>query len=189
MLGSSDLPLFLSAIAFAAAKHRDQRRKDIHASPYINHPIEVACILAAEGGITDITVLCAAVLHDTLEDTETTCDELILNFGNEVCGVVLEVTDNKALSKEMRKALQVMKASHSSYPAKLVKLADKIANLRDLQRSRPQGWSDERVQAYFGWSQAVVAGIRGTHLGLEAAFDQAYARCPVRPELPPVRKP
>jgi guanosine-3',5'-bis(diphosphate) 3'-pyrophosphohydrolase len=179
MLASLDVQTLLCATAFSAERHRDQRRKDVHASPYINHPIEVARILATVGNVTDIETLCGGLLHDTLEDTETTPDELILHFGTEVCGIVLEVTDDKDLPKDVRKALQVANAPHSSYRARLVKLADKIANLRDLEHARPQGWSDTRVWAYFEWAKAVVAGIRGTHVELEAAFDAAYARCPV----------
>jgi guanosine-3',5'-bis(diphosphate) 3'-pyrophosphohydrolase len=175
----SVLPELLYALAFAAEKHRDQRRKDVHASPYINHPIEVARILAEIGGVSDIDTLRGGILHDTLEDTETTPAELVSHFGLEVCNIVQEVTDDKNLPKETRKTLQITNAAHASYKARLVKLADKTTNLRDLCRARPQGWSDARVYEYFQWAKAVVDGIRGTHLALETAFDAAYAECPV----------
>lgn len=133
-----DLSKFVSAAAFAAEKHRSQRRKDVDASPYINHPISLCNILANEGGVQDIDVLCAAMLHDTVEDTETSQDELVRAFGEKVASIVMEVTDDKSLPKAERKLLQIKHASSISTEAKLVKLADKIANLRDILKSPPQ---------------------------------------------------
>ena len=170
------LATLLQAMAFAADKHRNQRRKDAEASPYINHPIALANVLANEGGVQDVSVLCAAVLHDTIEDTETTAEELRDLFGDQVASVVLEVTDDKLLDKAVRKQLQIEHAPHISLQAKLVKLADKISNLRDILASPPADWSSERKQAYFDWAAAVVAGLRGVHPGLEAVFDDLYAR-------------
>lgn len=170
------LATLLQAVAFAADKHRNQRRKDAEASPYINHPIALANVLANEGGVQDVTVLCAAVLHDTIEDTETTADELRALFGDQVASVVLEVTDDKSLDKAVRKQLQIEHAPHISLQAKLVKLADKISNVRDILASPPADWSPERKQAYFEWATAVVAGLRGVHPGLEGVFDGLYAR-------------
>ncbi len=132
------LAALVQAMAFAADKHRNQRRKDAEASPYINHPIALANVLANEGGVQDVTVLCAAVLHDTIEDTETTAGELRALFGDQVAAVVLEVTDDKSLDKAQRKQLQIEHAAHCSPQAKLVKLADKICNLRDLLTSPPR---------------------------------------------------
>lgn len=168
--------VFIKAAAFAAEKHRNQRRKDADASPYINHPIALANVLANEGGVVDATVLCAAVLHDTIEDTETTADELKQLFGDKGTSIVLEVTDDKALAKEVRKEEQVRHAPHISTEAKLVKLADKICNLRDILASPPADWSAERKQAYFEWAARVVAGLRGVHPELEAVFDGLLAR-------------
>jgi len=167
---------FAKAAAFAADKHRNQRRKDAEASPYINHPIALANVLANEGGVEDVTVLCAAILHDTIEDTETTVDELRALFGQKVASVVMEVTDDKSLEKSVRKQLQVEHAQHISSEAKLVKLADKISNLRDILASPPAEWSSERKQQYFEWAARVVAGLRGVHPGLEAIFDGLYSR-------------
>jgi guanosine-3',5'-bis(diphosphate) 3'-pyrophosphohydrolase len=161
------------ALAFAAHKHRDQRRKDVGASPYINHPIALADILVNEGGITDHVVLCAAILHDTIEDTETTYEELVSVFGRDIADVVVEVTDDKKLDKPLRKLLQIEHAAHASPRAKLVKLADKTCNLRDLAATPPAEWSDERRREYFNWAGQVVAGVRGTNVALEAAFDAA----------------
>ncbi|MEO8656342.1 MAG: HD domain-containing protein [Ramlibacter sp.] len=172
----SQLGAFVKAVAFAADKHRNQRRKDADASPYINHPIALANVLANEGGVDDATVLCAAVLHDTIEDTETTADEIRALFGQKVAAVVLEVTDDKSLEKQLRKQRQVEHAPHISTEAKLVKLADKISNLRDILASPPADWSAERKQTYFNWAAQVVAGVRGVHPRLEAVFDGLLAR-------------
>lgn len=127
----------LAAIAFAADKHRNQRRKDAAASPYINHPIALANVLVNEAGIDDERVLIAAILHDTVEDTETTAQELVRHFGQEIADIVLEVTDDKSLLKAERKQQQIDHAPTISRRAKLVKLADKICNLRDLANSPP----------------------------------------------------
>ena len=127
----------LAAIAFAADKHRNQRRKDAAASPYINHPIALANVLVNEAGIVDERVLIAAILHDTVEDTETTAQELVRHFGQEIADIVLEVTDDKSLLKAERKQQQIDHAPTISRRAKLVKLADKICNLRDLANSPP----------------------------------------------------
>jgi guanosine-3',5'-bis(diphosphate) 3'-pyrophosphohydrolase len=171
---ANHLPLLFDALAFAAHKHRDQRRKDASASPYINHPIALARILSVEGGITDPVALTAAILHDTIEDTETTADELRAAFGDEVTEVVLEVTDDQALPKAERKRLQVEHAPHISECGKLVKLADKIANLRDIGASPPADWTRQRRREYADWARSVIDGLRGIHPGLEALFDSVH---------------
>jgi GTP diphosphokinase / guanosine-3',5'-bis(diphosphate) 3'-diphosphatase len=174
----SDLELILHALEFAAHKHRDQRRKDVHASPYINHPIALANILVNEADIHDPEVICAALLHDTIEDTETTAEELAAEFGAVIRDIVLEVTDDQLLQKAERKRLQIEHAAHASPKAKLVKLADKISNLRDIASSPPANWSLARQQEYFDWAKAVIDRVRGANAKLEAAFDRAYARRP-----------
>ena len=168
----------IAAIAFAADKHRSQRRKDAEESPYINHPIALANLLANEAGIDDQRVLLAAILHDTIEDTDTTEQVLVRHFGKNVADIVREVTDDKTLPKAERKRLQIEQASQLSRRARLVKLADTICNLRDIAASPPANWSVERKQAYFDWAKAVVDGLRGTHPGLEHLFDQAYQARP-----------
>jgi len=168
--------LFVKAVAFAAEKHRNQRRKDADASPYINHPITLANVLANEGGISDISILCAAVLHDTIEDTNTTAAELEEIFGKKITSIVLEVTDDKELDKDVRKQKQIEHAPHISREAQLVKLADKISNLRDILSSPPADWPGERKQTYFEWASKVVSGVRGVHPGLEAVFDGLHTR-------------
>jgi guanosine-3',5'-bis(diphosphate) 3'-pyrophosphohydrolase len=170
--------VILRAIAFAAHKHREQLRKGVPASPYINHPIALANILWHEGGVVEPTVIAAAILHDTIEDTETDYNELRGEFGVMVADVVLEVTDVKWLDKHLRKRLQVARAGRASHAAKLVKLADKIANLRDIIASPPVDWSLERRQRYFDWAKEVVDEIRGVHGGLERRFDKVYRQRP-----------
>jgi 5,10-methylenetetrahydrofolate reductase len=162
----------LRALHFAAQKHRDQRRKDLDASPYINHPIEVAETLARVGNVSDLAVLQAAILHDTVEDTETTPAELEATFGREVRELVAELTDDKRLPKQERKRLQVEHAPSLSRRAKLVKLADKICNLRDIAHAPPRGWSRERRVEYLAWTERVVAGLRGESGALEKRYDE-----------------
>lgn len=166
----------LHALTFAAGRHRDQRRKDTAASPYINHPIAVAALLWHAGEVRDEAVLLAALLHDTIEDTGTTEAELVAAFGAEVAAIVVEVTDDKSLPKARRKELQIEHAPHLSSRAKLVKLADKVCNLRDILDSPPADWSPERRAEYVAWTKRVVDGLRGISPALEALFDEQQAR-------------
>jgi GTP diphosphokinase / guanosine-3',5'-bis(diphosphate) 3'-diphosphatase len=167
--------LLLEAVAFAAEKHRHQRRKDAEASPYINHPIALASLLKREG-VGDVAVLCAALLHDTIEDTNTTADELRVHFGEVITSVVLEVTDDPKLDKAERKRLQVAHAHALSERAKLVKLADKICNVYDMVAAPPASWTLERKREYLRWAKEVVDEVRGAHPGLEAIFDDVHAK-------------
>jgi guanosine-3',5'-bis(diphosphate) 3'-pyrophosphohydrolase len=164
------LSLLFKALAFSAEKHTKQRRKDIDKTPYINHPISLANILA-QSWVIDENVLCAAILHDTLEDTETTANELREHFGEKITSIVLEVTDDKNLEKSVRKQKQVEHAASLSHEAKLVKLADKIANITDIINTPPADWSSVRKKEYFEWAKAVVDNLRGAHQGLEKDFD------------------
>lgn len=175
---TSDMDLVIRAANFAALKHRDQRRKDANATPYINHPLSVAQVLWKEGGVRDARVLAAGLLHDTVEDTRTTRGELHTAFGAVVAKTVAEVTDNKRLNKQTRKRLQIEHAPHLSISAKLVKLADKICNLRDMAKNPPADWPLARRREYFDWSKQVVDGMRGTNQKLEGAFDRSYRRRP-----------
>jgi GTP diphosphokinase / guanosine-3',5'-bis(diphosphate) 3'-diphosphatase len=175
---AGDLGEVLRALAFAAHKHRDQRRKDRESSPYIKHPIDLANILANEAGVTDPQVLVAAILHDTVEDTDTTLEEIAAAFSPEVSALVAEVTDDKSLPKDERKRQQEVHAPTASFRAQQVKLADKIANLRDLVHSPPATWDVARRRAYFEWCKRVIDGVRGRHPALEALFDAAYQSKP-----------
>src|ERR1700681_365881 len=162
-----DVGLILKAMAFAATKHRDQRRKGADASPYINHPIALAEVLWHEVGVRHAVVIAAALLHDTVEDTKTIPEELSGAFGKSIAAVVEEVTDVKFLFKRARKKLQVARAGRASDRAKQVKLADKICNLRDMLASPPKEWSIERIREYFDWAKKVIDQIRGTNPKLE----------------------
>ena len=168
--------ILLKAVQFAAVKHQTQRRKNVDASPYINHPIEVAHLLADVGGITDLVTLVAAILHDTIEDTETTPAELETQFGSMVRAVVEEVTDDKTLDKAMRKNLQIEHAPALSRRAKAIKLADKIANARDVIEGPPAHWPLARRLEYLDWTERVVAGCRSTNDALERRYDELLAK-------------
>jgi guanosine-3',5'-bis(diphosphate) 3'-pyrophosphohydrolase len=171
-----DCAAILKALHFASIKHRDQRRKDEEASPFINHPIEVAEILARVGQVTDVVTLQGAVLHDTIEDTLTTSEELEGTFGQEVRHVVEEVTDDKSLPKVQRKLLQIEHAPHLSASAKLIKLADKISNVRAIDKTPPADWSLDRRLEYLDWTEKVVAGLRGCNGLLEELYDTTLNR-------------
>ena len=172
----ADVVNLLKAIEFASRKHSTQRRKDEEASPYINHPIAVAHLLADTGGVTDAVTLIAAVLHDTIEDTNTTPDDLEAQFGRSVRKVVEELTDNKSLDKAERKRLQVAYAPHLSSRAKTIKLADKIANVQDVTDAPPADWDRSRRIDYLDWTDKVVAGCRGTNAPLEQLYDEVLER-------------
>lgn len=164
----------LHAASYSARKHQDQRRKGSNAEPYINHPIEVANILANIGGVDDVEILIAALLHDTVEDVGVTPEELTELFGARVCGLVLEVTDDKSLPKERRKRLQVEHASHLTTDAKHIKLADKISNVTDVTNNPPDDWSEDRRREYINWAKEVVDQVRGTNPQLEKHFDNLF---------------
>lgn len=178
MSQATTMQLLLHAAAFAAEKHKRQRRKNANGTPYINHPLAAADLLAREAGVDDAVVLAGAILHDTVEDTQTTRDELERLFGEEVAGVVMEVTDDKSLAKEERKRRQVEHAPHLSPRARLVKLADKICNVQDVASDPPANWTLARRQEYFDWAKSVVDQIRGTSSVLEARFDALYEERP-----------
>jgi GTP diphosphokinase / guanosine-3',5'-bis(diphosphate) 3'-diphosphatase len=175
---SYDVGLVIRAIEFAAQKHRMQRRKDSDASPYINHPIALMHVLCIDGGVSDPVILAAAALHDTIEDTETAEEELRTTFGEEIAQIVVEMTDDKSLPKEQRKRSQIEHAPRMSREGALVKLADKICNLRDVAANPPLGWSRERQVEYFDWAKAVVDGLPLVSATLLAKFNAAYAARP-----------
>jgi len=182
---STVLQRLAGALHYAAHQHRNQRRKGEEGLPYINHPITLLHILAVEAGVTDPDILCAAVLHDVIEDcAETPAErnaraaEIGSQFGAAVLSLVQEVTDDKDLSKAERKRKQVEHAAHLSHGAKLVKLADKTANLRDVAVCPPADWSLDRRREYFDWAHEVVAAIGPAHAKLRPLFDEAFAARP-----------
>lgn len=167
------LPLVMRALAFATLRHTDQRRKGRRAQPYVNHLVEVALLVSEATQGADPALVAAALLHDVVEDQGVTPDEIEATFGVDIAGLVMEVTDDKALEPSERKRLQIAHAPHLSARGKLLKLADKTCNLRSLAEDPPEDWPQSRARAYVEWSQAVAAGLRGINAALEAAFDQA----------------
>ncbi len=166
--------MLVRALDFAARQHINQRRKGERAEPYVNHLTEVAVLLAETTNGSDVALVAAGLLHDTIEDTATTRDDLAAQFGETVASVVMEVTDDKSLPKAARKQLQIDHAPTLTARAKQVKLADKISNLRALVHTPPQGWSLERRREYFAWAARVVDGCRGINPHLERLFDDAH---------------
>lgn len=166
----NDKKRIMEAVFFAATKHQDQRRKSEGDIPYVNHVLQVGNILAEDGQTTDVII--AGILHDVVEDTDCTFEELEAKFGANICGIVREVSDDKSLSKAERKQMQIDKAPYKSVGAKAIKIADKLANLGDLKANPPVDWSAERCEEYFVWSQKVIDALRGSHPSLEQLFDE-----------------
>jgi (p)ppGpp synthase/HD superfamily hydrolase len=175
-MSGPDTVLVTRACEFAALRHVQQRRKGVAGEPYVNHLAEVAALLAEATGGGDAVLVAAAFLHDTLEDTPTTFEELEELFGQEIAHLVGEVTDDKSLPKAERKRLQISTAPARSVRAKLIKIADKTSNVRAMASSPPAGWDISRIAEYVEWADQVVAGCRGLNATLEQAFDLAVAQ-------------
>lgn len=165
-----DISLLFKALKFAAETHRYQKRKDVDATPYINHPINVAYLLIYVGKEYDVNIIQAAILHDTIEDTETTAAELNENFGEKVTALVQELTDDKTLPKQVRKDLQIKKAPFLSAEAKKIKICDKISNITDITYHPPKNWSIERKKEYFDWAEQLVIAMQEVNTELEILF-------------------
>ncbi|MFN4140287.1 HD domain-containing protein [Aestuariivirga sp.] len=165
--------LVSQAYAFAAERHTSQRRKGVREEPYVNHLLEVAALVAAATDGSDLNLIAAAVLHDTIEDTDTTRTELEGTFNRDIAELVAEVTDDKSLPKQRRKDLQVLNTPKKSSRAKMIKIADKISNIRSLVNSPPGNWPPERKKDYLDWARRVVEGARGINAWLDDVFDEA----------------
>lgn len=165
-----DLNLIIKTLDFAADKHKNQKRKGVDGTPYINHPIKVAKLLIENGKVADLNIILAALLHDTVEDTETTETELIDNFGKEITAYVMEMTDDKSLEKSIRKELQIKNAPHKSKGAKLIKICDKICNITDVIDNPPHWWDKSRRYAYLDWAEKVVNALGEVHTELQKIF-------------------
>ena len=172
------LRMVSEAAELAAGRHNGMARKGRGSEPYINHLAEVANLLSSATDGADAELVAAGWLHDTIEDTETTREELAQKFSARVAALVVECTDDMSLPKAERRRLQVVNASDKSPGAKLIKIADKISNLRDVANSPPAGWGLARRQEYFDWARDVIDGLRGVDAMLEALFDAAYAERP-----------
>jgi guanosine-3',5'-bis(diphosphate) 3'-pyrophosphohydrolase len=167
-----EISKLFKALEFASEKHKNQTRKNVEATPYINHPIEVARLLIDVGNEYELDIVQAAILHDTIEDTETTAVELMENFGETVTGLVVELTDDKSLPKQVRKKRQIEKAPKLSTEAKKIKISDKISNVTDVTYNPPGHWDLKRRQEYLDWAERVVAGLQGVNPKLEELFYQ-----------------
>ncbi|HUF02571.1 MAG TPA: HD domain-containing protein [Aridibacter sp.] len=167
--------LFLAA-KFAARKHHGQFRKGADVEPYIVHPLEVAHLLSTVGGVDDPDILIAAILHDTIEDTKTSEEDITCTFGERVCSIVVEVTDDRELPKQRRKELQEEHAPHLSHEAKQLKMCDKISNIADILDNPPEDWDLERKIEYVNWGERVFKGLRGANDRLERHFDELVER-------------
>ena len=172
----AELERILAAAHFAAEHHKGQKRKGGAGEPYINHLIEVAELIATSSDLLDANLIMAAFLHDAIEDTDVTSRELEERFGKDVAALVVEVTDDKSLPKEQRKALQVQNAHKKSPRAQTLKLADKISNLRALLSTPPANWPAQRKREYFDWAREVVSGLTHPNPKLKAEFERTYAR-------------
>ena len=166
----------LKATLFAAEKHSQQRRKNSAQTPYINHPIEVADHLSRVGGVANEAILISALLHDTIEDTDTTAEEIATEFGDDIATLVMECTDDKSLEKQERKRLQIVNAPHKSSAAKQIKIADISCNLRSILVDPPAGWSQQRQLEYFQWAEKVVAGLLGENDALDKEVSEVLAQ-------------
>jgi guanosine-3',5'-bis(diphosphate) 3'-pyrophosphohydrolase len=170
------LRLVSEAAELAARRHNGMARKGRGNEPYINHLAEVANLLSAATDGADAELVAAGWLHDTIEDTETTREELTQKFSARVAALVVECTDDMSLSKAERRRLQVVNASHKSPSAKLIKIADKISNVG--ARILPDPSAEERADLvdYINWAEQVVAGCRGGNAWLDDTFDKTVAQ-------------
>ncbi len=171
-----DVVTLVRAMGFAARKHREQKRKGEAGEPYVNHVIDVTLRVSDATGGEDILAILGAILHDILEDTCTTEEELTREFGPQVTSLVGELTDDKSLPRATRKQIQVETVSSKSRRAKMIKLADKTSNLISIIESPPRDWDISRRKEYFEWAHNVVLGCRGSNARLEEEFDRAYYR-------------
>lgn len=169
------MALVINALDFAAFFHKDQRRKNKDKDPYINHPIEVAKILT-DCGVNDPNIIAAAILHDVIEDTRITIEDLANVFPTPVINYVKEVTDDKSLPKVEIKKRQLEKMKTASDGAKMIKAADKISNCSNLFTDPPESWSVEYQRGYFTWCYYVCEEIKGVNKKLDEKIESLFSR-------------
>jgi guanosine-3',5'-bis(diphosphate) 3'-pyrophosphohydrolase len=163
------------ALSFAAQAHAQQRRKG-SGEPYVNHLIDVAELLVRVAGIEDEDVLAAAVLHDVVEDTSVSSDDVEVEFGPRVRALVDALTDDKELPKDERKRLQIEHMRHATPEVRMIKLADHCSNIATL----PECWGQERNAEYVRWSAQVACECAGVHEALDREYSARAARAGVR---------
>ena len=166
------LRLVSEAADFAARRHSGQQRKGRGSEPYINHLAEVANLLSIAADGIDAELVAAGWLHDAIEDTATTREELAQKFGDRVAALVVEVTDDMTLPKQQRRQKQIVDAPRKSPGAKLIKIADKISNIRARIVPQPNQAERDDLMDYVAWAEKVVAGCRGVNAVLDRMFDE-----------------
>jgi guanosine-3',5'-bis(diphosphate) 3'-pyrophosphohydrolase len=164
--------LVSEAAELAAHRHAGMARKGRGNEPYFNHLAEVANLLAFATDGADAELVATGWLHDTIEDADITREELAKKFGERVAALVVEVTDNMSLPKDQRRQKQIEDAPHKSPAAKLIKIADKISNIRARIVREPSKEERDDLADYVAWAEKVVAGCRGINAALDAKFDE-----------------
>jgi len=164
-----DSPYLTSVLAYAEQKHAGQLRKGAREEAYIHHVVDVAEI------VTDVTngdesIIAAALLHDVIEDSDATSEEIGKAFGQEVADLVVELTDAPGLAERDRRQAQIDHAPHLSDTAKLIKIADKISNLKEMTVDPPASWNAAQQRAYLDWGEAVFVGLKGLNENLDELF-------------------
>ena len=170
------LRMVSEAALFAAQRHSGTARKGRGNEPYVNHLAEVANLVSEASGGADAELVAAGWLHDTIEDTETTREELAERFSVRVAALVVEVSDDMGLPEGERRRLQIVAAPHKSPDAKLIKIADKISNIRGRIAPDPSEGERADLADYVGWAEQVVSGCRGGNAWLDRTFDETVTK-------------
>ena len=165
--------LITKAEAYARQNHEGQFRKGEAQEPYVTHVAEVASRVARYGGSE--SAIAAAWLHDVVEDCDPEIEDIENLFGSKVAKIVAEVTDDKSLSKQDRKARQVKNAPYKSEEACLVKWADKICNLLSIANSPPP-WDKARKMEYIEWAREVASGLPYSTSTTRQEFEDAIGK-------------
>ena len=130
--------IVFEAVAFAARAHRHQLRKDKE-TPYVSHVFRVCLVLRQVFRVDDPLILATALLHDTIEDTTTDCDDLIERFGPQVAGWVAALSMDMRLPYDEREESYLRVLAGADWPVKVCKLADIYDNLGDSRHLTPSG--------------------------------------------------
>ena len=142
------------AAAFAARRHEGQYRKD-KKTPYASHPFRVAMTVRHVFGHDDEATLCAAILHDTIEDTACDFDDIEERFGIEVAEMVAALTKNMLLREDVREPEYDQRLREADWRARLVKLADAYDNLCDIAY-RPDGGTTTKKKHFARCKRAIA---------------------------------
>ncbi|MFZ9848658.1 MAG: HD domain-containing protein [Flavobacteriales bacterium] len=166
----ANLQLLFKALNYSAEQHKAQRRKGMESVPYINHPIKVTNIITQFIPDASDDLICAAILHDVVEDTDATIDDIKNKFGDAIASIVQEVTDDKSISKAESRRKQIENAPKLSYNAKIIRVCDKISNVRDICGENIPDWDYKTKIEYLNWAEQVVYALDKFHEELQFAF-------------------